>query len=163
MRAATAPLPKIINRFMFPLPGHKRIRGEVGQVGKLDGKVAIVTGTSRGVGVGISRQLLVEGATVVGCSRNELPALPAAVDVLGGAERSAQWVCDQGDYQAIDAFVSRVVDTYGRIDILVNNAGGTCRPFTSRQSRARAEDQGSPRSTDASNARAVPLVRDQMT
>src|SRR5476649_2978366 len=76
---------------------HKRSRVEVGRVGKLDGKVAIVTGTSRGVGVGISRQLLLEGATVVGCSRSELPALPAAVDVPGGAERSAQWVCDQGD------------------------------------------------------------------
>ncbi len=75
-------------------------------MGKLDGKVAIVTGTSRGVGVGVSRQLLLEGATVVGCSRSELPALPAAADVAGGAERSAQWVCDQGDYHAIDAFVS---------------------------------------------------------
>jgi NAD(P)-dependent dehydrogenase (short-subunit alcohol dehydrogenase family) len=94
-------------------------------MGKLDGKVAVVTGTSRGVGVGISRQLLLEGATVIGCSRRELPSLPASADVPGGAERSAQWVCDQGDHRAIDAFVSRVVETYGRVDILVNNAGGT--------------------------------------
>ena len=34
-------------------------------------------------------------------------------------------VCDQGDFRAIDAIVSEVADTYGRIDILVNNAGGT--------------------------------------
>src|ERR1700690_106111 len=88
---------------------HKGGRGEGGPGGKLGDKGAMGTGTSRGVGVGISRQLLLEGATVVGCSRSELPTLPAATDVPGGAERSAQWVCDQGDYQAIDGFASRVV------------------------------------------------------
>jgi NAD(P)-dependent dehydrogenase (short-subunit alcohol dehydrogenase family) len=94
-------------------------------VGQLDGKVAIVTGTSRGVGVGISRRLLEEGATVVGCSRRELPALPAAKGIDDTGERSAQWVCDQADLAQVDALVQRVVDTYGRLDILVNNAGGT--------------------------------------
>lgn len=94
-------------------------------VGSLDGRVAVVTGTSRGVGVGIARELLMEGATVVGCSRSPLDALPGAAEIPGAEERSAQWVCDQGDYGSIDQFVTRVVDTYGRIDILVNNAGGT--------------------------------------
>jgi len=94
-------------------------------MGQLEGKVAIVTGTSRGVGVGISRSLLEAGATVVGCSRRELPGLPAAEGLPGAAARSAQWVCDQGDWHQIDAFVGRVVETFGRLDILVNNAGGT--------------------------------------
>ena len=94
-------------------------------MGELDGKVAIVTGTSRGVGVGIARRLLEEGATVVGCSRRELPALPAAEGIDDAGERSAQWVCNQEDITQIDSFVQRVVDTYGRLDILVNNAGGT--------------------------------------
>ena len=53
-----------------------------------------------------------------------MPVLPAAADVPGAVDRSARWVCDQGDYGAIDQFVQRVVDL-GRIDILVNNAGGT--------------------------------------
>jgi NAD(P)-dependent dehydrogenase (short-subunit alcohol dehydrogenase family) len=94
-------------------------------MGQLEGKIAIVTGTSRGVGVGISRRLLEEGATVVGCSRRELPALPAAQGIDDDGKRSAQWVCNQEDIGQIDAFVQRVVDTYGRLDILVNNAGGT--------------------------------------
>ena len=94
-------------------------------MGQLNGKVAIVTGTSRGVGVGISRKLLEEGATVVGCSRRELPSLPAAEGIDDAGERSAQWVCNQEDIGQIDAFVQKVVDTYGRVDLLVNNAGGT--------------------------------------
>jgi NAD(P)-dependent dehydrogenase (short-subunit alcohol dehydrogenase family) len=94
-------------------------------MGQLDGKIAIVTGTSRGVGVGISRRLLEEGATVIGCSRRELPALPAAKGIDDGGVRSAQWACDQTDVAQIDAFVRRAVDRFGRIDILVNNAGGT--------------------------------------
>ena len=94
-------------------------------MGLLDGQVAVVTGTSRGVGVGIARELLLEGATVVGCSRSPLPALPSANGIPGAEARSAQWVCDQGDYGSIDDFVSKVVEAYGRIDILVNNAGGT--------------------------------------
>ncbi|MBP2453311.1 SDR family NAD(P)-dependent oxidoreductase [Mycolicibacterium lutetiense] len=92
---------------------------------ELDGKVAIVTGTSRGVGVGIAHELLRAGATVIGCSRASLDALPGTETNPDWADRSAQMVCDQADYRAIDAFVTRVADTYGRVDILVNNAGGT--------------------------------------
>jgi NAD(P)-dependent dehydrogenase (short-subunit alcohol dehydrogenase family) len=94
-------------------------------MGQLDGKIAVVTGTSRGVGVGIARRLLEEGAAVVGCSRRALPALPAAKGIDDDGKRSAQWVCDQTDVAQIDAFVQRAVDRFGRIDILVNNAGGT--------------------------------------
>ncbi|OBB86230.1 oxidoreductase [Mycobacterium colombiense] len=94
-------------------------------VGELDGKVAIVTGTSRGVGVGIAHELLRAGATVVGCSRSPLDGLPGTEANPDWARRSAQRVCDQAVYGAIDELVQWVADTYGRLDILVNNAGGT--------------------------------------
>jgi NAD(P)-dependent dehydrogenase (short-subunit alcohol dehydrogenase family) len=94
-------------------------------VGELDGKIAIVTGTSRGVGVGIAHELLRAGATVIGCSRGPLDALPGTDADPDWARRSSQLVCDQGDYAAIDELVQQVVDTHGRLDILVNNAGGT--------------------------------------
>ncbi|MDP7705622.1 SDR family NAD(P)-dependent oxidoreductase [Mycobacterium sp. TY815] len=121
-------------------------------MGLLDGKVAVVTGTSRGVGVGIAHELLRAGATVVGCSRSPLDQLPG----LSGPDaepdwtrRCAQMVCDQGDYRAIDAFVSQVVDHYGRIDILVNNAGGTVpAPHVEDIPELVQRLQGAPRSTD---------------
>jgi NAD(P)-dependent dehydrogenase (short-subunit alcohol dehydrogenase family) len=94
-------------------------------MGQLDGKVAIVTGTSRGVGVGIARRLLLEGASVAGCSRRPLESMPAAEGIDGAHDRSVQWVCDQSDSAQIDEFVGRVVERFGRLDILVNNAGGT--------------------------------------
>ena len=118
-------------------------------MGQLDGKVAIVTGTSRGVGVGIARRLLEEGATVVGCSRRALPALPAAAGIDDDGKRSAQWVCDQTDVAQIDAFVQRAVDRFGRIDILVNNAGGTVpTPLAEDVPVLIAKIQGAPRHDD---------------
>jgi NAD(P)-dependent dehydrogenase (short-subunit alcohol dehydrogenase family) len=118
-------------------------------MGELDGKVAIVTGTSRGVGVAIAHELLRAGATVVGCSRSPLDRIPGVDREPQWAERSAQMVCDQGDYRAIDAMVKHVVDNYGRVDILVNNAGGTVpAPHAEDIPELVQRIQGSPRSTD---------------
>lgn len=115
----------------------------------MDGKVAVVTGTSRGVGVGIAHELLRAGATVIGCSRSPLDALPGADAEPDWAARSTQMVCDQGDYHAIDAFVGQVVDAYGRIDILVNNAGGTVpAPHVDDIPELVQRLQGAPHSTD---------------
>jgi NAD(P)-dependent dehydrogenase (short-subunit alcohol dehydrogenase family) len=117
--------------------------------GVLDGKVAVVTGTSRGVGVGIAHELLRAGATVIGCSRSKLEALPGVDQDESWRRRSAQMVCDQGDFRAIDAMVTQVADTYGRIDILVNNAGGTVpTPAVEDVPALVSQIQGAPRADD---------------
>src|SRR5262245_23563756 len=118
-------------------------------MGVLDGKVAVVTGTSRGVGVGIAHELLRAGATVVGCSRTPLGAIPGIDAQPDWAQRSSQLVCDQGDYRSIDAMITEVVDTHGRIDILVNNAGGTVpAPHAEQIPELVQRIQGAPRGAD---------------
>jgi NAD(P)-dependent dehydrogenase (short-subunit alcohol dehydrogenase family) len=118
-------------------------------MGVLDGKVAIVTGTSRGVGVGIAHELLRAGAFVIGCSRSPLDAIPGIDAEAGWASRSDQMVCDQGDYHGIDAMVTKVVERHGRLDILVNNAGGTVpAPHAEDIPALVSKIQGAPRSDD---------------
>ena len=115
----------------------------------LHGKIAIVTGTSRGVGVGIAHELLRAGATVIGCSRKHLDAMPGVSENPDWLARSSQRVCDQGDYRAIGEFVSGVISDYGRIDILVNNAGGTVpTPHAEDVPELVQRIQGAPRGAD---------------
>jgi NAD(P)-dependent dehydrogenase (short-subunit alcohol dehydrogenase family) len=82
-------------------------------------KVVLVTGGSRGVGLGITQRFLAAGADVVICGRNEPEALPQA------SGRTASFLsCDVRDAEQIDGLVTTVVEKHGRLDILVNNAGG---------------------------------------
>ena len=97
---------------------------------KLAGRVAFVTGGTRGIGAAIARSLANQGATVgVGYSRNRDSADRFVADLLGttqrhGASASAHRgnVGSAGDCRRT---VAEVIDTHGRLDILVNNAGIT--------------------------------------
>ncbi|MFT5605315.1 MAG: NAD(P)-dependent dehydrogenase (short-subunit alcohol dehydrogenase family) [Paracoccaceae bacterium] len=83
------------------------------------GKVIIVTGGGKGVGIGISERFLENGAKVIICGRSEPEALPTADGNTADFRR-----CDVKDFDQIQSFVNAVSLDYGRIDVLVNNAGG---------------------------------------
>jgi len=84
----------------------------------LAGRVALVTGGVRGVGLGITRALLGAGATVVTCSRTA-PESPVE------AGRPAEHVtADVRDEESVRSLVDGIVARHGRLDVLVNNAGG---------------------------------------
>ena len=81
---------------------------------ELQDRVVLVTGGTRGVGLGITEAFLQAGATVVTCSRS-------AVEDPPGAQH---FVCDVRSAESVEEMVSSIVATSGRLDVLVNNAGG---------------------------------------
>jgi 2-hydroxycyclohexanecarboxyl-CoA dehydrogenase len=89
-------------------------------MGKLNDKIAIVTGAGQGIGKGIATKLAAEGATVVVTDMNETTAKETAVELGGGAIGIR---VDVTDREQVDAMVAQVKETFGRIDVLVNNAG----------------------------------------
>lgn len=85
----------------------------------LTGRVALVTGGVRGVGLGITRALLDAGCVVVTCSRTPPEAAPAS-----GGRAAEHVLADVRDEGSVQALVEGIVARHGRIDVLVNNAGG---------------------------------------
>jgi NAD(P)-dependent dehydrogenase (short-subunit alcohol dehydrogenase family) len=90
---------------------------------RLDGKVAIVTGGSRGLGLWMAEGLAEAGADVVLCARKLEPCEEAAKAIAEIGVRSLAVGCDVTDPDAVKALVERTLSEFGRIDILVNNAG----------------------------------------
>lgn len=86
------------------------------------GRVAIVTGASRGIGFAIAERLVAEGARVCLTARGP-EALQEAVRALGGEDIALGVAGKADDVEHQRATVDRVLDTYGRIDMLVNNTG----------------------------------------
>ncbi|MER3413996.1 MAG: 3-oxoacyl-[acyl-carrier-protein] reductase [Armatimonadota bacterium] len=87
----------------------------------LEGRVAIVTGASRGIGRAIARELAGAGASVACLSSKQGGCSSLVAEI--GENRAADFACDNADVSAIEATVQGVVDRFGTVHILVNNAG----------------------------------------
>lgn len=92
----------------------------------LAGKVALVTGASRGIGKAIACKLAREGAKVIinyNGSKEKAEAVKSEIEAAGGQAEVYQ--CDVSDYTACETFIQTVIKEEGCLDILVNNAGIT--------------------------------------
>ncbi|THE65299.1 glucose 1-dehydrogenase [Salinadaptatus halalkaliphilus] len=93
----------------------------------VDGEVAIVTGSSSGIGREIATQFAADGVDVVVCSREQDNVDPVAEEI-NDADSPGEALaieCDVTDRDAVDALVEATVEEFGTIDVLVNNAGAS--------------------------------------
>src|SRR5512132_724055 len=90
----------------------------------LSGRVALVTGASRGIGRAIAQRLAAQGAVVVAAARGD-NAKPVAAEIAGSGGRAESASLDVTDADAPERLVAELLARHGRIDILVNNAGIT--------------------------------------
>jgi NAD(P)-dependent dehydrogenase (short-subunit alcohol dehydrogenase family) len=91
-------------------------------VGRLESKIAIVTGAARGIGYGIAQRFVSEGARVIVADILGDQAKVAAASITGSGEAVGHEL-DVADEEQVTALFAFVDDRYGRIDVLVNNAG----------------------------------------
>src|SRR5215475_7512919 len=102
--------------------GHGVLRKE-DHMGQMDGRVAAITSGSTGIGHGIAKAFLAEGASIVINGRDAGKGA-RALEELGAGERGHFIAGDVTVRENVDAIIDGTVERFGRIDILVNNAGG---------------------------------------
>lgn len=88
--------------------------------GRLEGKVAIVTGAAQGIGAEYARALAAEGAAVIVADVSD--ADPVAADINGKGGKAQAVRCDVTDPASVQMMIAVALERFGRIDILVNNA-----------------------------------------
>ena len=89
----------------------------------LQGKIALVTGASRGLGEGVARALAADGAAVMLLARDGDLAQQVASEIVAGGGEAEALACDVSDYPSVERAVADTRQRLGGLDILVNNAG----------------------------------------
>lgn len=87
------------------------------------GKVAVVTGASRGIGAAIARALAAESMMVVAIGRDQAALTKIAAGIANAGGRCEPAICDITQLEDVQAVSRHVESTFGRLDVLVNNAG----------------------------------------
>src|SRR3954453_1254460 len=96
---------------------------EVPEMTRYAGKVAVVTGSARGIGAATAARFASEGAAVAVLDLDQDAAATTAANL--GAEKAMGVACNVGEAESVSAAVARVIEELGTIDVLVNNAGVT--------------------------------------
>src|SRR5215467_13424259 len=94
-------------------------------MGKLDGRVAFVTGAARGIGAATALRLAEDGARVVLADIDVEGCKQGVAEIESAGSQALAVFCNVAEKAAVEAAVQQTVDHFGRLDILVNNAGVT--------------------------------------
>lgn len=108
---------------------------------KFTGKVAVVTGGGAGIGQGICRCLAEEGADIAVVDVNQKNTEQIVGEINGLGRKSAAFIADVTENQAVNQVVADILGSFGQIDILVNNVGGEARFYQEKPGEPYLEEK----------------------
>lgn len=90
----------------------------------IQGKIAVITGGSRGIGKSIAKSLALEGVVVCVVARNQEDIRSTCVEIEAGGGKALGISCDVTKFVEVENVVQKIINKFGAIDFLINNAGG---------------------------------------